>query len=198
MTADAHHITAPAPDGAGAQDAMRLAMQDAGITPEQVTYINAHGTSTPHGDAAETAAVKAVFGDHARTLIFASTKSMSGHLLGASGAFEVGGLRARDQERDHSAHDQPVYARSRLRPRLGAKPRRHPRRGRRALELLRVRRAQRDARGPAGGLNGRRSGGQAGRRSRDPVARSRSPIRSTRRAARRARDALALFASPIS
>ncbi len=89
MTADAHHITAPAPDGAGAQDAMRLAMQDAGIKPEQVTYINAHGTSTPHGDAAETTAVKAVFAEHARSLIFASTKSMTGHLLGASGAFEA-------------------------------------------------------------------------------------------------------------
>jgi 3-oxoacyl-[acyl-carrier-protein] synthase II len=89
MTADAYHITAPAPDGAGAQDAMRLAMDDGGITPDQVTYINAHGTSTPHGDAAETAAVKTVFGDHARSLIFASTKSMTGHLLGASGAFEA-------------------------------------------------------------------------------------------------------------
>jgi 3-oxoacyl-[acyl-carrier-protein] synthase II len=89
MTADAHHITAPAPDGAGAQDAMRLAMQDAGVTPDQVAYINAHGTSTPHGDAAETAAVKAVFHEHARSLIFASTKSMTGHLLGASGAFEA-------------------------------------------------------------------------------------------------------------
>ena len=89
MTADAHHITAPAPDGAGAQDAMRLAMQDAGVTPDQVAYINAHGTSTPHGDAAETAAVKAVFHEHARALIFGSTKAMTGHLLGASGAFEA-------------------------------------------------------------------------------------------------------------
>ena len=89
MTADAYHITAPAPDGAGAQDAMRLAMQDGGIRPEQVGYINAHGTSTPHGDAAETAAVKAVFGPHARKLIFASTKSMTGHLLGAAGALEA-------------------------------------------------------------------------------------------------------------
>jgi 3-oxoacyl-[acyl-carrier-protein] synthase II len=90
QTADAYHITAPAPDGSGAQEAMRLAMRDGGIEPDQVGYINAHGTSTPHGDAAETAAVKAVFGDRARKLIFGSTKSMTGHLLGAAGAFEAG------------------------------------------------------------------------------------------------------------
>src|SRR3989440_5774354 len=69
---------------------MRLAMRDWGIEPSQVGYINAHGTSTPHGDAAETAAVKAVFGDRARKLVFGSTKSMTGHLLGAAGAFEAG------------------------------------------------------------------------------------------------------------
>jgi len=88
MTADAHHITAPSPDGEGAQYAMRLAMEDAGIRPEQVGYINAHGTSTPHGDGAETAAVKTVFGPQAKKLIFGSTKSMTGHLLGAAGALE--------------------------------------------------------------------------------------------------------------
>jgi 3-oxoacyl-[acyl-carrier-protein] synthase II len=88
MTADAYHITAPSPDGEGAQRAMLLAMEDGGIRPEQVGYINAHGTSTPHGDSAETAAVKAVFGDQARKLIFGSTKSMTGHLLGAAGALE--------------------------------------------------------------------------------------------------------------
>src|SRR2546423_5146148 len=86
-TADAHHITAPAPDGSGAQEAMRLAMQSGNIRPDEIGYINAHGTSTPHGDAAETAAVKAVFGEQARKLIFGSTKSMTGHLLGAAGAF---------------------------------------------------------------------------------------------------------------
>jgi len=89
MTADAHHITAPEPSGAGAQDAMRLAMQDAGVAPDEVGYINAHGTSTPHGDAAETAAVKGAFGNQARKLIFGSTKSMTGHLLGAAGALEA-------------------------------------------------------------------------------------------------------------
>jgi len=90
MTADAYHITAPSPDGEGAHRAMRLAMEDGGIRLEQVGYINAHGTSTPHGDAAETAAVKTVFGAHARKLIFGSTKSMTGHLLGAAGALEFG------------------------------------------------------------------------------------------------------------
>jgi len=89
MTADAYHITAPAPDGSGAQDAMRLAMRDAAVQPGDVGYINAHGTSTPHGDAAETAAVKTVFGAQARKLIFGSTKSMTGHLLGAAGALEA-------------------------------------------------------------------------------------------------------------
>jgi len=87
-TADAHHITAPAPDGSGAQEAMRLAMKDGGVKLSEVGYINAHGTSTPYGDAAETAAVKSVFGDQARKLVFGSTKSMTGHLLGAAGAFE--------------------------------------------------------------------------------------------------------------
>ncbi|HYK09442.1 MAG TPA: beta-ketoacyl-ACP synthase II [Gemmatimonadales bacterium] len=88
MTADAYHITAPSPDGEGAQRAMLLCMRDGDIKPEQVGYINAHGTSTPHGDAAETAAVKSVFGAQAKNLIFGSTKSMTGHLLGAAGALE--------------------------------------------------------------------------------------------------------------
>ncbi|HLB81703.1 MAG TPA: beta-ketoacyl-ACP synthase II [Gemmatimonadales bacterium] len=89
MTADAYHITAPAPDGSGAQEAMRLAMKHGAIRMQEVGYVNAHGTSTPHGDAAETAAVKAVFGEQARKLVFGSTKSMTGHLLGAAGALEA-------------------------------------------------------------------------------------------------------------
>lgn len=88
MSADAYHMTAPHPEGRGAIAAMRIALADAGVEPARVGYINAHGTSTPLGDAAETAAVKAVFGEHARRLIFGSTKSMTGHLLGAAGGLE--------------------------------------------------------------------------------------------------------------
>ncbi len=88
-SADAYHITAPEPSGAGARFAMQTALEDAQAKPEDVDYINAHGTSTPHNDAMETAAIKAVFGDHAYETVVGSTKSMVGHLLGAAGATEA-------------------------------------------------------------------------------------------------------------
>jgi 3-oxoacyl-[acyl-carrier-protein] synthase II len=88
-TGDAYHLTAPAPNGEGAQRAMKRAMRDAGFSPSDVQYINAHGTSTPANDLNETAAIKAVFGDEAKKINVSSTKSMTGHMLGAAGAVEL-------------------------------------------------------------------------------------------------------------
>jgi 3-oxoacyl-[acyl-carrier-protein] synthase II len=99
MSSDAHHISAPCEDGDGAVRVMQRTLRDAGVEARVIDYVNVHGTSTPQGDRVEVVALKRVFGDHARKLAISSTKSMTGHLLGAAGGFEAGvtALAIRDQ-----------------------------------------------------------------------------------------------------
>ena len=121
MSADAYHMTAPSEDGDGAVRVMKAALESARqSSPAAVDYINAHGTSTPHNDRIETLAIKRCFGDHARRLAVSSTKSMTGHLLGAAGGLEAGITALALAPADRAADDQPRNSRSRLRSRLRA------------------------------------------------------------------------------
>ena len=112
-SSDAYHLVAPCEDGEGAARAMRWALEDAGIKPEDVDYINAHGTSTVLNDVAETRAIKGVFGEHAYKVPISSTKSMIGHVLGASGALESVACVKTLQTRHHPPDDQPGRAATR-------------------------------------------------------------------------------------
>ena len=145
MTGDAHHITAPPEDGNGARRAMQLAMKDGGLNPSDVQYINAHATSTPLGDVAETIAIKGAFGDDARKIAVSATKSVTGHLLGAAGVVEAifATLSIRDQiaPPTMNLHNPGEGCDLDYVP-LTAAPHAH-RRG--ALQLLRLRRHQRHA-----------------------------------------------------
>ena len=124
MTGDAYHVTAPAPGGAGAALAMRRAITWAGLEPTDIDLIVAHGTSTPLNDAAETAAIKTAFGEHAYRVAITAPKSMIGHGMGTAGVHSGIAAILRHPRPDRPADDQPHYARPRLRPRL--RPQRGP------------------------------------------------------------------------
>jgi len=119
-TCDAFHITQPDPEGKGLSMAMKRALASAGVQPAQVDYINAHGTSTPYNDKFETLAIKKVFGEHARKVAISSTKSMTGHLLGAAGGNRVGDLRENDSNRPDRTHHESGRSGSGVRPGLRA------------------------------------------------------------------------------
>ncbi len=113
MSSDAFHITAPSENGDGAIRVMQNALKDAGVAPEEVDYINAHGTSTPFNDRSETMAIKKVFGEHASKLAVSSTKSMTGHLLGAAGGLEAA-IMAMALHDQIAPHHQSRQSRCRL------------------------------------------------------------------------------------
>ena len=144
-TSDAYHITKPSPNGAGGARAMRLALKDAQLSPEQIDYINAHGTSTPAGDTEESKAVADVFGAHAtdKKLWVSSTKCMMGHLLGAAGAVEAGVCIRGARDGADPADDQPRRSRPRVRARFRAAEGARATHPLRDVELVRLRRHQR-------------------------------------------------------
>ena len=142
MSADAYHITAPSEDGDGAYRVMRAALKSAGIEPSSVAYINAHGTSTEHGDKIETLAIKRCFGEHATQLAVSSTKSMTGHLLGAAGGLEAGITDAGRPSSGRAADDQSGRGGSGVRPRLRGQQEARDADRVCPLELVRLRRHQ--------------------------------------------------------
>ena len=148
MTGDAHHMTAPDPEGDGAARAMAAGAARRGLEPSAVGYINAHGTSTPYNDKFETIAIKRVFGEHARKLAVSSTKSMTGHLLGAAGGIEAIATALALHHGDPAADHQLRDARSRVRPRLRPEPGAQAGRRGRAQQRVRLRRHERHARLP--------------------------------------------------
>ena len=161
-TCDAAHVASPTENGEGAQRCMRLALADAGLSPADVDYLNAHATSTPAGDPAEARAIRAVFGPHVDRVAVSATKSMTGHMLGAAGALEAL-LCVRALETGHPAADdqsRPPGSRVRARPRRQQGAARA--RADRALELVRLRRQQRDARARSRGRRTEQAGGDVG------------------------------------
>ena len=141
-SSDAFHAVQPDETGEGAGRAMRWAMANAGITTDQVDYINAHGTSTPLNDAVETMAIKKVFGESAYTVPISSTKSMTGHALGGAGALEAVACIKNYPGRDHTPYGEPGKRRPRLRPGLCAQHRATPEGGHRPVQQLWIRRAE--------------------------------------------------------
>ena len=143
LTADAFHISAPEPTGRGQARAMSLALSNAGIAPDDVDYIVAHGTATPLNDVTETRAIKAAYGDYAYKVPISSPKSMIGHLVGAAGIASRAGRARRDPRRGHPADGQPAHARPGVRPRLRAADRAQGRDPHGRGQRVRVRRAER-------------------------------------------------------